>query len=129
MNKGTLIAAAAAIGLSAVSLVPDRVTAAAHGVTTQFLRKPIRFFRPFHHHRNFNNMNGAYNGFYGYPGYYMSTYDGSTGAGQVSDDTGSVRTDPVIMPPPPLSCQHSREVVTVPSEADGTARQITITRC
>jgi hypothetical protein len=36
--------------------------------------------------------------------------------------------DPVIPPPPPLRCQHSQEIKTVPSE-DGGERKITITRC
>ena len=36
--------------------------------------------------------------------------------------------DPVIPPPRSLSCKHSQEIKTVPSE-DGGERKITITRC
>ncbi len=39
-----------------------------------------------------------------------------------------LRIDPVIPPPPPLTCSRSRETVTVPAESGGT-REITITRC
>jgi hypothetical protein len=38
------------------------------------------------------------------------------------------RLDPMIPPPPALTCHHSEETKTVPSESGGTV-QITITRC
>lgn len=135
MNKGTVtLCAAAALGLAAVLLVPIEVTATGSGIHS-FHSSPIKFFRPFrHHHRhhgfkNWNNWNNWNNGLYagyGYPGYY---YMPSYSSAPVSDETGSVSGDPIIPPPPGLNCQRSRDVVTVPSAVDGSARQITITRC
>jgi len=130
MNKGTFaLCAAAALGLAVTLLMPTEVTAIGSGMHS-FHSSPIKFFRPFrnhHHHHGLKNWNNWNNGLYaGYPGYYyMPTYSGDS-----SDDiTGSVPVPTIIPPPPALRCEKSREVVTVPSAVDGSARQITITRC
>jgi len=124
MSKGTfVVAATVTLGLAAAFLMPIEVTAGGIGSHTvhigQFtFKRPL--FRPHHHH-------GSNNGLYGgYPGYYYmptNSYDSS------DDITGSVPATAIIPPPPALRCEKSREVVTVPSEFDGAARQITITRC
>jgi hypothetical protein len=131
MSKGNLtICAAVALGLATASLMPTEVTAIGSGMHS-FHGGHVKFFRPFRHHRhhgfkNWNNGLYAGYGYYGYPGsYYMPSYS----TDPVSDVTGSVSVDPIIPPPPGLNCQRSRDVVTVPSAIDGSARQITITRC
>ena len=134
MNKGTFtLCAAAALGLAATLLMPTEVTAIGSGMHS-FHSSPIKFFRPFRHHhhhlhgKNWNNWNnGLYAGYgYGYGGYYMPTYSGDYSS---DDITGSAPVTTIIPPPPALKCEKSREVVTVPSAIDGTARQITVTRC
>ncbi|HSV25263.1 MAG TPA: hypothetical protein VLJ17_19815 [Xanthobacteraceae bacterium] len=132
MNKGTFtLCAAAALGLAAALLMPTQVTAIGSGMHS-FHSSPIKFFRPFrhhHHHHGFKNWNNWNNGLYagyGYPGSYTIP---SYSTDPVGDVTGSVSVDPIIPPPPGLNCQRSRDVVTVPSAIDGSARQVTITRC
>ena len=139
MNKGIFaLCAAAALGLAAATLMPTEVTAIGSGMHS-FHSSPIKFFRPFRHHhhhhhgfKNWNNWsnwnNGLYAG-YGYYAYPSSYYTPGYSTDPGSDVTGSVSLDPIIPPPPGLNCQRSRDVVTVPSAIDGTARQITITRC
>ncbi|HMF22925.1 MAG TPA: hypothetical protein VKG24_12465 [Pseudolabrys sp.] len=129
MDKGRFtLCAAVALGLAATLMGPTEVTATGFGIHSfhgSFHGGLIKFFRPFrHHHHGFKDWN---NGLYaGYPGYYsMPSYS----TDPVSDVTGSVSADPFIPPPQGLRCEHSREVVTVPSAIDGSARQITITRC
>lgn len=136
MNKAIFaLCAAAAFGLAATLLMPTEVTAVGSGMHSSHHSSPIKFFRPFRHHhhhhvfKNWNNWNNWNNGLYagyGYGGaYYMPTYSD----GPSEDITGSVPVPTIIPPPPGLNCQRSRDVVTVPSAIDGTARQITITRC
>lgn len=127
MNKGIFtIAAAVALGLAATSFMPVKVTASGLG-SHSFHVSHLKFLKRhaiLHHRRNFRHGNNGL--FAGYPGYYYwPTYS----AEPAIEETSSVQVDPVIPPPPGLRCERNREVVTVPSEADGGTRQITITRC
>jgi hypothetical protein len=126
MNKKiNTVATAVALGLAVTFLMPTKVTAGAPGPHPFHIGHP-KFFKQhaiFHHRRNLRNRNN--NLFAGYPGYYYwPTYSTQP----VAEDAGYVPADPIIPPPPALSCERNREVVTVPSEAGGT-RQITVTRC
>jgi hypothetical protein len=71
-----------------------------------------RFYNPF----------GGYLAGYGIPGSYLEDFE------PILAGFPPLRIDPIIPPPPPLTCSRSRETVTVPAESGGT-RQITITRC
>ena len=123
------LCAATALGFAAILLTPAEGTASKSGIHS-FHGGLIKFFRPIrHHHHGFKNWNNRNNGLYagyGYPGYY---YMPSYSTDPIGDVTGSVSVDPIIPPPPGLNCKRTRDVVTVPSAIDGTARQITITRC
>jgi len=77
-----------------------------------------KHFRPAHRHKNFNQW-PLYGGVYA-----TAPYD-------LYNSGNYVEPGPVVFvsqPPSALSCQHSKEVKTVPSESGGT-RDITITRC
>jgi hypothetical protein len=70
----------------------------------------------------YGGFGGEYLPSYYTPGNYDNFYD-PIGAFSMLQ-----RLDPVIPPPPPITCHHSVETRTVPSEAGGTVK-ITITRC
>jgi hypothetical protein len=127
MNKKIFtVAAAVTLGLAATLLMPVKVTASGLG-SHSFHVSHLKFLKGhaiLHHRRNFRHGNNGL--FAGYSGYsYWPTYSTEP----AFEETPSVRVDPAIPPPPGLSCERNREVVTVPSEADGGTRQITITRC
>jgi hypothetical protein len=68
----------------------------------------------------------------GFVGANLSDYYTPDYSNYYIDPIGAFSTlhllDPVIPPPPPLSCRHSQETKMVPSE-DGGMREIRITRC
>ena len=97
----------------------------AHGIGHSVFAKSLR-----HHHQRAIGHNRFYNPFSGYlagygyeiPSAYFEGFE------PVFATFPPLRIDPVIPPPPPLTCSRSRETVTVPAESGGT-REITITRC
>jgi hypothetical protein len=113
-----LFAVGIAAGL-ALAMLPVAVSAkglgghSAHAIGPLFFKgSPIR-----HHNRAF-----------GYPPYgaIVATY--APGNESVSDVSMPQGLGPEILASSVLSCHHSQEIKTVPSE-DGGTRQITITRC
>jgi hypothetical protein len=124
-NRIVTVCAVAALSLAAASLVPNGVAAKGigshhgHGLGAKFSKGAFG-----HNRRAFGYFPYAQYG-YGYGGGVVATYS--------SDDVvGSVPLpllpDPVIPPPPPLTCKHSLQTLTVPSEEGGT-REIAIRRC
>jgi hypothetical protein len=113
-----LFAVGIAAGL-ALATLPVEVAARGFGAHTAHAVGPI-FFRGspvHHHHRAFD---------YGPYGGIVATY--APGGELVGDVSTPQTMDPVIPASFVLSCHHSQEIKTVPSEEGGT-RQITITRC
>jgi hypothetical protein len=117
----TAVVLASALG--GLLLAPLAVMANAHGLG--FGAHPIHFrghFGPAH-------RNAAYGQWPGYGGVVAVAPDASD---NTSDNTIVYATpEEVAFVPEPsrmLSCHHSQQIVTVPSEQGGT-RQITITRC
>jgi hypothetical protein len=108
INKVSFVGAAAALSLAAAALMP--VELAASGLSSRHSHATRHAFGQY----PFGGMVAAYS---------LDDY-----VGPVSEMALPVRLDPVIPPPPALTCSRSREIVTVPSDAGGT-RQITITRC
>ena len=99
-------------------------------IRTSFNKHSIRYGRRAYGHLAYGGYaNFPYGGFVGadLSGYYPADY-----SNYYIDPIGALSTlhllDPVMPPPPPLSCHHSVETKKVSSE-DGGERQITITRC
>ncbi len=99
--------------------------AGAHGIGHRGFAKSLRYRgRRAIRYDRFYHPFGGYLAGYGYelPGAYFEGFEPALAA------FPPLRIDPVIPPPPPLTCSRSRETVTVPAESGGT-REITITRC
>ena len=119
---------AAIIGVTVVSVLawaPFETPANAAGGFKMHSFHFGKHFRPVRHHRNFNKWPfyyggcGAYGGLYAIPPYGFYNNGDYTQPGPVIF---------VSQPPIALTCQHSKEIKTVPSESGGT-REITMTRC
>jgi len=138
---------AVALSLATSLLMPVEVAARgfgsyrSHTVSPIFLnRQPLwRHRQPLWHHRHVDrhtpyrhaDRHSPSDGFgVGYASSFYSPYDYTPNyyTEPVGDISLPQRLDPYIPPPPPLSCHHSQETITVPSE-DGGDRQIRITRC
>jgi hypothetical protein len=95
-----------------------------------FNKHSFRYGRGAYGHLPFGGY--AYFPYGGFVGADLSSYYPADYSNYYIDPIGAFSTlhlpDPVMPPPPPLSCHHSVETKTVPSE-DGGERQITITRC
>lgn len=119
----------AALSVAAFVLTPDAAAAKPGGVgwgahgALKF--KTAHFAKPWalHHRRAFRRA--PFGGFVAayWPGFYPG-YD----IGVIADGPPSQRLDPYLPPAAGLSCHHSRETVTVPSE-NGGERKISVARC
>jgi hypothetical protein len=87
--------------------------------------KPWHFAKPWarHHRRAFRSAPFA-----GFAAGYWPPFDPAYNLGVIVDGPRSQRLDPYLPPAASLTCQRSREIVTVPSETGG-ERQIVVTRC
>jgi len=118
---------AAIIGVSTIAAlvcVPFEIAANAKGGAGVHAFHFGKHFRPARHNRNINNQwpLWGYGGlwpWWGYNGLYDFSYN---------DNYAQPTVMFVSQPPAALSCQHSKEIKTVPAEGGGT-RDITITRC
>jgi hypothetical protein len=110
--------------LAAIACTPFETTAYAHGLFKVHSFHFGKHFRSARHNKNFNqwqwyNQWPMYGGLYAIPPYDFYNSGNYAQPGPVVF---------VSQPPSALSCQHTQEVKTVPSESGGT-RNITITRC
>ena len=108
------------LAIAALACAPFEIAANAKGGAGMHSFHFGKHFRRTHHNRNFNNQWPwwGYGGLYAIPPYDFS-YD---------DNYAQPNVVLVSQPPAALSCQHSKEIKTVPAEGGGT-REITITRC
>jgi hypothetical protein len=118
INRIVTGCAVAALSLAVASLMPNGVAAKGfgshHGHGAKFSKGAFG-----HNHRAF--------GYFPY-----AQYGGVVATYSPGDVVGSIPLpllpDPVIPPPPGLTCKHSLQTLMVPSEEGGT-REITIRRC
>ena len=110
--------------LAAIAWTPFETAAYAHGLFKVHSFHFGKHFRSARHHKNFNQW-PLYNQWPMYGGLYaIPPYDFYGSGNYVQPGLDVFVSQPVSA----LSCQHSKEVKTVPSESGGT-RDITITRC
>jgi len=136
INKMFAVIIAVALSLATSLLIPVEVAArgfGSHRSHTLLNRQSLWHHRHAYRHSPYRHTYrySPFGGFgLGYASNFYTPYDYTPN--YFIEPAGDVsllqRIDPYIPPPPPLSCHHSQETVTVPSE-DGGDRQIRITRC
>lgn len=101
--------------IAALVCAPFEIAANAKGAAGMHSFHFGKHFRPARHNRNIHNQCPLW----GYGGLDDLSYN---------DNYAQPTVMFVSQPPATLSCQHSKEIKTVPAEGGGT-RDITITRC